>query len=235
MLRGYQIAFAKADSRQRKLHPIHVNCVATHHSSRSIRGQPPTPPATMPAMTTDGAHTEPRLVLATGVSLFESNGVLSLSAVPLSKPLSGFILRKMRHDLGIRRCKRELRGCELTINSQRIWSTVENHVVSAGSVEFERILSRRYKNLGRLKIVLIALSGTMRISTATGIHNAPRRIDRTHSLTESGVVDSAFPPIVTIRICPVMMTIFTTMKNMFLWRPSKTLNLLSKRRLLGIH
>lgn len=232
---GYHIATAKEDCKYRKLHTTYANYVATRHSSRSTRGHPPTPPATMPAMTTDGAQTEPRLPPKTGLSLFGSNGVLSSSETPLSNPLSDFTRRKMPNDFGITRCKRELRGCELTISSQRMWSTVESHVVSFESLEVECVLSRRYHSIGRLHMLLIAASGMRRMSTATGIHKAPRRIDKIHSLAESGVVDSALPPIVTIRTCPAMMTIFTAMKNIFLWRPSKTLNLLSKRRLLRVH
>ena len=82
------------------------------------------------------------------------------------------------------------------------------------------------------KNLLIRSLGMRRIMTAIGRDIAPRASDIAHSTPLRRIVDRALPPKEMISTCPAMVTRLIAIKYQFLCRPSKTLSLLSRRRLL---
>lgn len=121
---------------------------------------------------------------------------------------------------------RELR--RILKEARKLPSTSSNRVSSSGSsIGGERLL---FMLIG--KNLLMKSLGMRRMMTATGREIAPRPSDMAHWTPLRRVADKALPPNKIISTCPVMVIRLIPIKYQFRCRPSKTLSLLSRRRLL---
>ena len=128
--------------------------------------------------------------------------------------------------------KRTILSLELRriLKDARISSSNSSCIKSSPSGSSTRAKRLRPTCLG--KILLIESLGMRRIRTAIGRDIAPRPSEIAHWILLRRVADRGLPPKETMRTCPIMVIRLMAMKYQFLCRPSKTLSLLSRRRLL---
>jgi hypothetical protein len=88
-----------------------------------------------------------------------------------------------------------------------------------------------FLHCGNCKFSIHSL-GIKRITTAIGRDKAPSMSEIPHCVASSRMAERALPPKKMMRTCPTTVTMLMPMKNQFLCSPSKTLSLLSRRRLL---
>jgi hypothetical protein len=170
---------------------------------------------------------------------FEVPPNLSPAPTPCSYPLTDHhsIIQNQNYSLTTEKISRSLRkrtGLILELRrilkDARILSSDSSSTKSSPSGSSTRAEGLRPTCMG--KNLLIKSLGMRRMKTATGRDIAPRASDIAHWTPLRRVAERGLPPKETMRTCPIMVTRLMAMKYQFLCRPSNTLSLLSRRRLL---